>query len=180
MKAVVLNKPREISIEAIPEPELLAPTDVLLRFTSTAICGTDLHIYEGRLGSGERIVIGHEPLGVVERVGRCGRQRSRRRPRYRADAHLLRLLPQLRTRLFGAVPHDESWKGRRRLRIPRHGRLHGCADELLRVPFGDANCLRLPGEPGDRGSTTSSCSPMRCRRLFMRRNSAECARATSS
>jgi glutathione-independent formaldehyde dehydrogenase len=66
-------------METIAEPEVQAPTDVVLRLTSTAICGTDLHIYEGRLGGGERLVIGHEPLGVVERVGsdvlvqRCGR-----------------------------------------------------------------------------------------------------------
>ena len=69
MQAVVLTKPRQISIEEVAEPQLKATTDVLLRLSSTAICGTDLHIYGGRLGGGERIVIGHEPLGVVERVG---------------------------------------------------------------------------------------------------------------
>ena len=69
MEAVILNGPREIRIGAIDEPVIQSPTDVLLKLTSTAICGTDLHIYEGRLGGGERLVIGHEPLGVVERVG---------------------------------------------------------------------------------------------------------------
>jgi len=40
-----------------------------MRLTSTAICGTDLHIYEGRMGEVDGLMIGHEPLGVVEAVG---------------------------------------------------------------------------------------------------------------
>ncbi len=50
MEAVVLTGPRQISIDPVDEPRLEKSTDVLLRLTSTAICGTDLHIYEGRLG----------------------------------------------------------------------------------------------------------------------------------
>jgi len=44
-------------------------TDVLLRLTSTAICGTNLHFYEGRMRGLEGSVIGHETLGVVQEVG---------------------------------------------------------------------------------------------------------------
>jgi glutathione-independent formaldehyde dehydrogenase len=68
MLAVVLTRPRHVSIKEVAEPQLQPPTDVVLRLSSTAICGTDLHIYEGRLGGGERMVIGHEPLGVGDRV----------------------------------------------------------------------------------------------------------------
>lgn len=48
-----------------------APTAALLRVTSSAICGTDLGFYDGRMGAQPRVLIGHEPLGVVEEVGRA-------------------------------------------------------------------------------------------------------------
>src|SRR5689334_25212729 len=69
MKAVVMRGDREVAVETVPDARLEAPTDVLLRVTSSAICGTDLHIYEGRMGEVNGMVIGHEPLGVVEDVG---------------------------------------------------------------------------------------------------------------
>jgi len=69
MKAVVWRGDRTVDIETVEDARLEAPTDVLLRLTSTAICGTDLHIYDGRMGDVDGMVIGHEPLGVVEAVG---------------------------------------------------------------------------------------------------------------
>src|SRR5438270_9228457 len=69
MKAVVWRGDRTLDIETVEDARLEAPTDVLMRLTSTAICGTDLHIYEGRMGDANGMVIGHEPLGVVEEVG---------------------------------------------------------------------------------------------------------------
>ena len=69
MKAVVWRGDRTLEIETVEDARLEAPTDVLMRLTSTAICGTDLHIYEGRMGEVDGMVIGHEPLGVVEAVG---------------------------------------------------------------------------------------------------------------
>src|SRR2546427_4859577 len=69
MQAVVWRGDRTVDIETVEDAGLEAPTDVLLRLTSTAICGTDLHIYEGRMGEVNGMVIGHEPLGVVEAVG---------------------------------------------------------------------------------------------------------------
>jgi glutathione-independent formaldehyde dehydrogenase len=54
----------------VADAELEADTDVLLQVTSTTICGGDLHIYEGRMGDAAGMLIGHEPVGVVEAVGR--------------------------------------------------------------------------------------------------------------
>ena len=51
------------------DAEMRETTDVLLRLTSTAICGTAPHFYEGRMRGLEGPIIGHEPLGVVEEVG---------------------------------------------------------------------------------------------------------------
>ncbi|MFL5690928.1 MAG: alcohol dehydrogenase catalytic domain-containing protein, partial [Ktedonobacteraceae bacterium] len=69
MKAVVWRGDRTLDIETVEDAYLEAPTDVLMRITSSAICGTDLHIYEGRMGEVDGMVIGHEPLGIVEEVG---------------------------------------------------------------------------------------------------------------
>ncbi len=149
MKAVVLEKPREISIEEIAEPQLQAPTDVVLRLTSTAICGTDLHIYEGRLGSGERIVIGHEPLGVVERVAgdvvnvRVG-------DRVTVPTHICcGFCPNCVHGYSAQCLTTNPGKAGAAYGYPGMGGYTGAQTELLRVPFADANCLRLPGEPGD-------------------------------
>src|SRR6476660_3167125 len=69
MKAVVLEETRQIVVREVPDAEMRETTDVLLRVTSTAICGTDLHCYEGRMPGLEGQVIGHEPLGYVEEAG---------------------------------------------------------------------------------------------------------------
>jgi len=150
MEAVVLNKPWEISIEAIDEPALGAPTDAVLRLTSTAICGTDLHIYQGRLGSGERLVIGHEPLGVVERVGDAVAN-VRVGDRVTVPTHICcGFCPNCVHGFSGACLTNNPGKWGAAYGYPGMGGYTGAQTELLRVPFADANCLRLPGEPGDR------------------------------
>jgi len=69
MKAVVLEETRRIVVREVADAEMRETTDVLLRITSTAICGTDLHFYEGRMRGIEGGIIDHEPLGIVEEVG---------------------------------------------------------------------------------------------------------------
>src|SRR5690348_8178455 len=69
MRAVVLKKPFEIAIEEVEKPSITEPTDVLLKVELSAICGTDLHPYEGRIELEPDIILGHEFLGVVEEVG---------------------------------------------------------------------------------------------------------------
>lgn len=150
MEAVMLNAPRQISIETIDEPGLEASTDVLLRLTSTAICGTDLHIYEGRLGDGGRMVIGHEPLGVVERVGDAVTN-VRVGDRVTVPTHICcGFCPNCVHGFSGACLTNNPGKWGAAYGYPGMGGYTGAQTEKLRVPFGDANCLRLPGEPGDR------------------------------
>lgn len=69
MQAAVLKKPHEVKVEEVERPSSLEPTDVLLKVDLTAICGTDLHPYEGRIELEDDIVLGHEFLGTVEEVG---------------------------------------------------------------------------------------------------------------
>ena len=69
MRAVVYKGPYEVAVENVDDPRIEAPTDAVVRITSTCICGSDLHMYEGRTGAEPGIVFGHENQGVVEEVG---------------------------------------------------------------------------------------------------------------
>lgn len=70
MKAVVWQGRREVGVETVPDPRIEAPTDAIVRVTSSGICGSDLHLYEvlgPYMSRGD--ILGHEPMGVVEEVG---------------------------------------------------------------------------------------------------------------
>lgn len=69
MKALVYNGPRDVAVTDVPDPRIERPTDALLRITRTNICGSDLHMYEGRSNLQPGTVIGHENLGEVIEVG---------------------------------------------------------------------------------------------------------------
>lgn len=69
MKAVVYQKPFSVAVENVPGPTIQHPNDVIVQVTSTAICGSDLHMYEGRTAAQPGIVFGHENLGIIEEVG---------------------------------------------------------------------------------------------------------------
>ncbi len=69
MKAIVFHKPGDMRYETVPDPKIMAPTDVILRVTSTAICGSDLHIYNGYFPQVQNMVMGHEFMGIVEETG---------------------------------------------------------------------------------------------------------------
>jgi threonine dehydrogenase-like Zn-dependent dehydrogenase len=70
MKAVTFHGRRDVRVDQVPDPRIQEPTDAIVRITSTAICGSDLHLYEV-LGPfiDEGDILGHEPMGVVEEVG---------------------------------------------------------------------------------------------------------------
>src|SRR5215218_335737 len=70
MKAVVWHGREDVRVDEVRDPRLEAPTDAVVRITSTAICGSDLHLYR-ILGMfmEEGDIIGHEPMGIVEEVG---------------------------------------------------------------------------------------------------------------
>jgi threonine dehydrogenase-like Zn-dependent dehydrogenase len=70
VKALTWQGKRSVSVEEVPDPVIQEPTDAIVRITSTAICGSDLHLYEvlgPYMHKGD--VIGHEPMGIVEEVG---------------------------------------------------------------------------------------------------------------
>jgi glutathione-independent formaldehyde dehydrogenase len=69
MKAVVYKGTREVAVEEVPDAKVEQPTDAVICITTTNICGSDLHMYEGRAGVEEGKVLGHENMGIVEEVG---------------------------------------------------------------------------------------------------------------
>lgn len=70
MKAVVWHDIGDIRLEDVPEPTIQEPTDAIVRLTTSAICGTDLHMVRGTMpGMKEGRILGHEAVGVVEEVG---------------------------------------------------------------------------------------------------------------
>jgi glutathione-independent formaldehyde dehydrogenase len=149
MRAVVYQGTRDVGVQTVDDAVLEDPEDVVIEVTSSAICGTDLHMYDGRTGAEPGLVLGHEPLGVVRAVGE--------------DVHLVRPGQRVAipTHLFCGVCYNCA-RGYSaaclRVRPGGFGAAYGYAGmgpyrgaqaELLRVPFADANCIPLPGEPGD-------------------------------
>jgi glutathione-independent formaldehyde dehydrogenase len=145
MRAVVYREPFEVALEEVPDPRIEQPNDVIVRITSTSICGSDLHVYEGRTAAEPGLVFGHENLGIVEEVGAgvttlehgdrvvmpftvaCGFCRNCRAG---ATGSCLTVAPPGHAGgRYGSVALG-----------PRAG---GQA-EYLRVPYADANCLPLP------------------------------------
>lgn len=71
MRALTWQGTTRVSVEEVPDPVIEEPTDAIIRITSTAICGSDLHLYDVLtpfLDRGD--ILGHEPMGIVEEVGR--------------------------------------------------------------------------------------------------------------
>ena len=70
MRALCWHGHGDVRIDTVPDPEIKAPTDVIIKITSTAICGSDLHLYDGfMMGMEKGDVLGHEPMGEVVEVG---------------------------------------------------------------------------------------------------------------
>ena len=156
MKALTWQGRRNVSVETVPDPEILEPTDAIVRITSTAICGSDLHLYEifgPFIDSGD--VLGHEPMGVVVEVGSavtnlavgdrivvpfnisCGHCFMCRRG----------LQSQCETTQVAEYGSGASLFGYTKL----YGQVPGGQAEYLRVPLADYNHIRVGNDlPDDR------------------------------
>ncbi|MBA8826407.1 glutathione-independent formaldehyde dehydrogenase [Saccharopolyspora lacisalsi] len=144
MRALVYHSPYQVAVEEVEDPRIEAPTDAVVRITSTAICGSDLHMYEGRTDAESGLVFGHENMGVVEEVGSGVTSRRRgdrvvmpfnvacgycRNCRAGKTAFCLTVNPGFAGGAYGYVSM---------------GPYPGGQAEYLRVPFADFNCVPLP------------------------------------
>ena len=85
MKALCWHGKSDVRVDTVPDPKIEDPRDAIVRITSTCICGSDLHLYDGYMPTMEAgDVLGHEPMGVVEEVGKSVAQAQAGRPRGRA------------------------------------------------------------------------------------------------
>ncbi|WP_079911723.1 zinc-dependent alcohol dehydrogenase [Paenibacillus sp. 32352] len=70
MKAVTYQGIKNVAVKEVPDPKIEKPDDMIVKLTSTAICGSDLHLIHGMIPNlQENYIIGHEPMGIVEEVG---------------------------------------------------------------------------------------------------------------
>jgi glutathione-independent formaldehyde dehydrogenase len=150
MKALVFADIRRMEVREVPDPVLEQENDAVVRVTSAAICGSDLHMYEGRTSAEPGMVFGHEIMGVVEKVGK-GVQLLKIGDRVSLPFNVSCGCCFNCERGFVNACLTTNPKG------PGGG--YGYADlgpyrggqaQLVRVPFADFNCLKLPGTPDDR------------------------------
>ncbi|MFI5725020.1 zinc-dependent alcohol dehydrogenase [Streptomyces cyaneofuscatus] len=154
MRALTYQGKRDVRVETVPDPRIQDPTDIIVKITSTGICGSDLHLYEvlgPYLDPGD--ILGHEPMGIVEEVGpdvhsvapgdrvvipfnvscghcyMCG-----------SGLHSQCETTQVRERGTGA-----SLFGYTKL----YGQVPGGQAEYLRVPFGNDLPIKVPHGPSD-------------------------------
>ena len=149
MRAVVFKAPREVAVEDVPDARAEQDDDVVVRVTSSALCGTDLHMYDGRTGAAPGMVLAHEGLGIVEFAGRAV-HRVQRGDRVVLPAHIFCGVCFNCARGDSAAclrVHPGHVGGA--YAMPGMGPFRGSQAELVRVPFADANCVVLPGVPGD-------------------------------
>jgi threonine dehydrogenase-like Zn-dependent dehydrogenase len=154
MRALTWQGRRDVRVDTVPDPEIQDPHDVIVRITSTGLCGSDLHLYENLgpfLDSGD--ILGHEPMGIVEEVGpgvtevaagdrvvvpfnvscgtcaMCG-----------SGLHSQCETTQVREQGSGAALFGYT---------KLYGQVPGGQAELLRVPFGNTLPIKVPEGPSD-------------------------------
>ncbi len=149
MRAVIWKEPHKVAVEEVEDVSMTEPTDAILRLTTAGICGSDLHMYEGRTPVQPGEVFGHENLGVIEEVGSGVRT---------VEAGDRVVLPFNVSCGFCfncvrgytnacLVTNPTSHGGG--FGYSGLGPHRGGQAEFLRVPYADFNCLKLPGTPGD-------------------------------
>ena len=150
MKALVYNGPRDVQVKDVPDAKIEKATDVLIKVTTTNICGSDLHMYEGRTNMENGRILGHENMGRVIEVGNavdrvkvgdmvclpfnigCGFCENCERG---LTGYCLTVNP-------GSAGGAYGFAGM--------GPFSGGQAELLRVPYGDFNCLVLPPDASEK------------------------------
>lgn len=152
MKALVYYGPYDVRITEMPDPKIEQPTDVLVKITTTNICGSDLHMYEGRTDMEKGRIFGHENLGEVIEVGKAVTQVKVGdmvcMPFNIGCGHCKNCESGLTAFCLTMNP-DPAMAGAA-YGFAGMGPYEGGQAEYLRVPFGDFNCLKLPENARDK------------------------------
>ncbi len=156
MKAVTWQGKRNVAVKEVPDPVIIDPTDIIIKVTSSGLCGSDLHLYEV-LGPfmGEGDILGHEPMGIVQEIGpgithlavgdrvvipfniSCG--------------HCLMCKSGFQSQCETTQVHEHG-RGASLLGFSKlYGEVPGGQAEFLRVPHADYGAIKVPhGPPDDR------------------------------
>lgn len=149
MKAVVFEDNFNVAIREVQDPKIEDGADAIVRLTSSALCGSDLHMYEGRTPPTPGLVMGHEGMGVIEAIGDAVRLRKVG-DRVVMPAHVYcgvcvkcaeGKTAECLTMRPGKVGAAYGYANK--------GHFGGMHAQYVRVPFADANCIPLPGSPND-------------------------------
>ncbi|HBJ28322.1 MULTISPECIES: glutathione-independent formaldehyde dehydrogenase [Gammaproteobacteria] len=150
MKAVVYNGPRDVSVKDVPDAKIEKPTDVLVRITTTNICGSDLHMYEGRTSFEQGRILGHENLGEVVEVG-SGVDRVKVGDYVSLPFNIgCGFCENCEKGLTGFCLTTNPGSAGAAYGFAEMGDYSGGQAELLRVPYADFNCLVLPDDAVER------------------------------
>lgn len=144
MKALVYNGPRDVRVANVPDAKIERATDVLVRITTTNICGSDLHMYEGRTDVEPGKVLGHENLGEVIEIG-AAVDRIKVGDRVCLPFNIsCGFCKNCERGLTGFCLTTNPGVAGAAYGYAGMGPYNGGQAEYLRVPYGDFNCLRLP------------------------------------
>ncbi len=156
MRALTWHGKRDVRVETVPDPRIEDPGDVIVRVTSTGICGSDLHLYEVLgpfMGVGD--ILGHEPMGVVEEAGPEVTQVSAGDrvviPFNIACGTCFMCSQGLHSQCETTQVHAEGMGAALFGYTKLYGQVPGGQAEFLRVPFGNTLPVKVPdGPPDDR------------------------------
>lgn len=149
MKAMVYQGNHRVAVKEVEDPIIEDSRDAILRVTSTAICGSDLHMYDGRTEMKKGSIFGHEIMGVIDEVGQAVTSIQK------GDRVVLPFniscgfcFNCTRGYTSACLTTNPDGVGAA-YGYAGMGPYRGGQAEYVRVPFADFNCLKLPGLPGD-------------------------------
>ncbi len=146
LKAVTYQGKYSIAVKKVPFPKIQDEEDIIIRITSTAICGSDLHLYQGNFPLPIGYMIGHEPMGIVEEIGpKVTKLKKGDRvviPFTVACGHCPYCQSNHESQCDNANPHYDS--GGYFGYSEKFGNYPGGQAEYLRVPYGNYTPFRIP------------------------------------
>jgi len=152
MKAVVYQGPKDVAVTDVPDARIEDPNDILVRITTTNICGSDLHMYEGRTSFETGRVFGHENMGQVIEVGDAVRKVKVGEyvvlP-FNVSCGFCKNCERGLTNYCLTMQPEPSFAGAA-FGFADMGPYQGGQAEVLRVPFGDFMALRLGEDAAER------------------------------
>jgi len=154
MRALTWHGKRDVRVESVPDPTIQDATDVIVRITSTGLCGSDLHLYEVLgpfLEPGD--ILGHEPMGIVEETGSgvtAVQQGDRVVIPFNVSCGTCWMCGQgLHSQCETTQNHERGTGAALFGYTKLYGQMPGGQAEYLRVPFGNTLPIQVPAGPPD-------------------------------